>query len=97
MNGRTSVEFPFTVNNPPAQGKVRITARPDVFIEGGRETEPPLGAEIPELLEWHDLATGTVVRGPDLVIAEDGESRWSVLISQPVDAAVAVALTVVGH
>ena len=65
-----------------------------MFIDGGRETEPPLGAEVPELLEWHDLATGTVSRGPDLVVTQDGESRWSVVISQPADAAVTVALSV---
>jgi hypothetical protein len=97
MNGRTAVEFPFTVNKPPTQREVRITARPDVFIDGGRETEPPLGAETPELLEWHDLSSGTVLGGPDLVVTQDGESRWSVLISQPVDAAVTVALSAVGH
>jgi hypothetical protein len=96
-DGRTAVEFLFTVNKPSTLAEVRITARPDVFIEGGRETEPPLGAEIPELLEWHDLGTGTVLRGSDLVVTQDGQSRWSVLISQPVDAAVTVALSVVGR
>ena len=32
---------------------------------------------------------------PDLVVTQDGESRWSVLISQPADAAVTVDLSVV--
>ena len=94
-DGRTAVEFPFAVYKPHGGGEVRVTGRPDVFIDGGRETEPPLGAEVPELLEWHDLATGTVSRGPDLVVTQDGESRWSVVISQPADAAVTVALSVV--
>ena len=95
MYGGTAVEFPFVVNKPQGGGAIGVTARPDVFIDGGRETEPPLGAEVPELLEWHDLATGAVSRGPDLVITQDGESRWSVVISQPADAAVTVALSVV--
>jgi hypothetical protein len=92
--GRTAVEFPFVVYKPSGEGILRITARPDVFIDGGRETEPPLDAEVPELLEWHDLANGTVSRGPDLVVTQDGESRCSVIISQPADAAVTVALSV---
>ena len=96
-DGHTAVEFPFVVNKPRGQGEILITARPDVFIDGGRETEPPLGAEVPELLEWHDLATGTVTAGPGLVVTQDGESRWSVVISQPADAAVTVALSVVGR
>jgi hypothetical protein len=95
--GRTAVEFPFAVNKPRGQGEILITARPDVLIDGGRETEPPLGAEVPELLEWHDLATGTVSLGPDLVVAQDGQTRWSVVISQPPDTAVTVALSVVDH
>lgn len=95
-DGRTAVEFPFSVNKPQGQGEVRITARPDVFIDGGRETEPPLGAEVPKLLEWHDLSTGAVSLAPELVVTEDGESRWSVVISQPADAAVTVTLSVVG-
>lgn len=95
-SGRTAVEFPFTAYKPRGQGEIRVTARPDVFIDGGRETEPPLGAEVPELLEWHDLATGAISRGPDLAVTHDGESRWSVVISQPADAAVTVALSVAG-
>jgi hypothetical protein len=94
--GRAAVEFPFAVYKPRGEGAIRVTVRPDVFIDGGRETEPPLGAEVPELLEWHDLATGSVSRGPDVVITRDGESRWSVVISQPADAAVTVALSVAG-
>lgn len=97
INGRTAVEFPFTVSRAAGQGEVRITARPDVFIDGGRETDPPLGAELPELLEWRQLDTGSVSRESDLVVTQDGESRWSVLISQPTDAAVSVAVSIVGH
>lgn len=97
IRGRTAVEFPFTVSKPAGQGEMRITARPDVFIDGGRETDPPLDAELPELLEWHHLDAGSVSRGPDLVVTQDGESRWSVVISQPRDAAVTVALSVLGH
>jgi hypothetical protein len=74
---------------------VQITARPDVFIDGGRETEPPAGAEVPEVLGWYDRATRSVWPGQDLVVTQDGESRWSVVLSQPSDAAVTVALSVV--
>jgi hypothetical protein len=94
--GRRAVEFPFTVNKPPGRAEVKITAQPEVFIDGGRETEPPAGAEVPELLGWYDRATGTVWPGQDLVVTQDGESRWSAIVSQPSDAAVAIALSVVG-
>jgi hypothetical protein len=93
--GRRAVEFFFTVNKPPGHAEVQITARPDVFIDGGRETEPPAGAEVPEVLGWYDRATRSVWPGQDLVVTEDGESRWSVVLSQPSDAAVTVALSVV--
>jgi hypothetical protein len=96
IDGRPAVEFPFTVTKPSGGGAVTVIARPDVLIEGGRETEPPLGAELPELLEWRDLTTGLLSRGSDLVVAQDGESSWSVVISQPADAAVAVALSIAG-
>jgi hypothetical protein len=96
MDGRPAVEFPFAVTMPSGAGAVRVIARPEVLIEGGRETEPPLDAELPELLEWRDLTTGLRSHGPDLVVTQDGESRWSVVISQPADAAVAVALSTAG-
>ena len=83
------------MNKPPGRAEVQITARPDVFIDGGRETEPPAGAEVPELLRWYDQATGSPWPGRDLVVTQDGESRWSVVVSQPSDAAVTVALSVV--
>jgi hypothetical protein len=93
-HGRAAVEFLFVVYKPRGEAAIRVTARPDVFVDGGRETEPPLGAEVPQLLEWHDLASGTVSSGPHLAVTQDGESRWSVVISQPADAAVTVALSV---
>jgi len=94
--GRRAVEFPFIVNKPPGHAEVKITARPEVFVDGGRETEPPAGAEVPELLGWYDRATGSVRPGQDLVVTQDGESRWSAVVSQPSDAAVTIALSVVG-
>jgi hypothetical protein len=96
-HGRPAVEFPFAVIKPGSEEAVRVTARPEVFIDGGRETDPPAGAEVPELLEWHDLATGAISHGPELVVTQAGETRWSVVISQPADAAVTVALFVVGR
>jgi len=94
-DGRRAVEFFFTVNKPRGCAEVQITARPEVFIDGGRETEPPTGAEVPELLRWYERTTGSVWPGRDLVVTQDGESRWSVVVSQPSDAAVTVALSVV--
>ena len=94
-DGRRAVEFFFTVNKPPGRTDVQIAAQPDVFIDGGRETEPPAGAEVPELLGWYDRATGSVRSGQNLVVTQDGESRWSVVVSQPSDVAVTVALSVV--
>lgn len=95
--GRRAVEFFFTVNKPPGHGEVQITARPEVFIDGGRETEPPAGAAVPEVLGWYDRDTRSVWPGQDLVVTQDGESRWSVVLSQPSDVAVTVALSVVAR
>jgi hypothetical protein len=95
-DGSPAVEFPFAVNKPRGAEAVRVTARPEVFIDGGLETAPPMGAEVPQLVEWHDLATGAVLHGSELVVAQDGDSKWAVVISQPTDTAVTVALSVEG-
>jgi hypothetical protein len=92
--GFAAAEFSFTVQKPTGYGVVEIAARPIVFIDGGRETEAPLAAAIPEILEWRDQVTGIVAYGSCLVITQDGESRWSVVVSQPDDAAVTVTLSV---
>jgi hypothetical protein len=95
--GGTAVEFPLVVQKPPGYGDLRIMARPDVFVDGGRETEPPAGADMPAVLGWRDLSDGTVSGEQNLTVTADGVSRWVVVVSQPADAAVSVALSVVGR
>jgi hypothetical protein len=94
INGQHAVEFPVIVGKPPGCDPVCVSARPEVLIDGGRETEPPARAELPEVLQWRDLTTDAITVGPSLVVAEDGTSRWSVVVSQPPDAAVTVSLAV---
>jgi hypothetical protein len=93
-HGVAAAEFPFTVQKPYGYGVVEIAARPIVFVDGGREIEAPLAGAIPEILEWRDQVTGTVAYGSCLDVTQDGESRWSVVVSQPDDVAVTVTLSV---
>lgn len=93
VDGRIAVEFPFVVHKPSGYPQVLVAARAEVIIDGGRETEAPKEAETPRVLQWHDQVTGAVIQSPHLPVTQDGESRWSVTISQPEDVAVSVTFS----
>lgn len=96
-NGERAAEFPFTVRVPPAAGTVAVQARPDVLLDTGREAEPPAGVAPPRVLGWRDHASNEIHRTETLPLDATGGVRWSVIISQPADAAVSVSLSVAGN
>jgi hypothetical protein len=95
--GAVAAEFPFSLSIARGVREVTISCIPTVFIDGGRETEPPLGAEIPRVLAWRDLSTGDITRGPELVIIDPTSNKWSVMVSQLPDAAVGVDVSVASY
>jgi hypothetical protein len=90
-----AAEFPFTLGRTRDLERVTISGGPSVFIDGGKETEPPLGAAMPRVLAWRELDTGRVIPGPVLVLTQPISAKWSVVISQLPDAAVGVDIEVV--
>jgi hypothetical protein len=98
MYGATvAAEFPFTLGGTRNLENVIISGRPSVFIDGGKETEPPLGAAMPRVLAWREVDTDRMVHGPVLVLRQPICVKWTVLISQLPDAAVGVDVEVVSY
>lgn len=90
-------EFPFTLGSTRDWDTVVISGNPSVFIDGGKETEPPLGGALPRVLAWRDLSTGNIVPGPQLVLSQPITTKWSVLVSRLPDAAVGIDVVVVEY
>jgi hypothetical protein len=97
FDGAVAAEFPFTLNVMRGINKVTLSGSPSVFIDGGRETEPPLGAAMPHVLAWRDLTTENILPGQELTLTEPTSARWSVIVSQLSDAAVGVDVSVVSY
>jgi hypothetical protein len=96
-SGRVAAEFPFSLSGTRSLESVTIAGSPSVFIDGGKETEPPLGAAIPQVLAWRELDTSRIIPGPVLMLSQPISAKWSVLVSQLPDAAVGVDLEVVSY
>ncbi|WP_327275034.1 hypothetical protein OG609_26090 [Streptomyces sp. NBC_01224] len=64
----------------PAPGPQRVQVDLAVTLpgSGGRETDPPIGASMPELVGWED--SDGQVHGSDAFEIEGGESLWRVLV-----------------
>ena len=95
--GAVAAEFPFSLSITRGVREVTISGIATVFVDGGRETEPPLGADMPRVLAWRDLSTGDITQGPELVIIEPTSNKWSVMVSQLPDAAIGVDVSVVSY
>jgi hypothetical protein len=95
--GAVAAEFPFSLSIARGVREITIAGIPTVFIDGGRESEPPLGADMPRVLAWRDHSTGDITQGPELVIIEPTSNKWSVMVSQLPDAAVGVDVSVVSY
>jgi hypothetical protein len=95
--GVVAAEFQFTLSTMRGLREVTLSGKPLVFIDGGRETEPPVGAEMPRVLAWRDHTSGVITEGPKLVIVELTSTKWSVMVSQLPDAAVGVDVSAVDY
>jgi len=74
----------------PADLAVRIvSADVEVVVEGGgRESEPPLGAALPQIMQWRSVTGDAVVEGRSIRIPAGEESDWYVYATYVPDAVV---------
>lgn len=74
----------------PAAGVVRVlSADVEVVVEGGgRESEPPLGAAVPQIMQWQSAAGDVVMRGKNVQVPAGEESDWYVYATHVPDAVV---------
>lgn len=76
------------VKVPAAETARVLAADVEVVVEGGgRESEPPLGAPVPQIMQWQSAA-GTVARGRTVTIPAGQESDWYVYATHVPDAVV---------
>lgn len=77
-----------TVKVPAANVARVLSADVEVVVEGGgRESEPPLGAAVPQIMQWQSAA-GDVERGRTVPIPAGEESDWYVYATHVPDAVV---------
>ncbi|MER7457512.1 hypothetical protein [Micromonospora sp. NPDC126480] len=74
----------------PADSRARIVAADvEVVVEGGgRESEPPLGAAVPQVMQWQSVAGNVVVQGRSIRVPAGEESDWYVYATHVPDAVV---------
>jgi hypothetical protein len=73
---------------------VKVSALPMVVLEEGSvETEPPAGSQRPRVLAWSNSAGRVIGRNDQIEIPADDTGPWSVAVSIPPDAAVAVEIS----
>ncbi|MEU3657016.1 hypothetical protein AB0E67_30270 [Streptomyces sp. NPDC032161] len=78
----------------PVPGPQRVRADLAVTLPGtgGRETDPPIGASLPELVGWEDSAGQ--VHDSDVFEIEGGESLWRALVLPAPDTVTEIGITV---
>lgn len=78
----------------PAPGPQRVQVDLAVTLPGtgGRETDPPIGASMPELVGWED--SDGQVHGSDTFEIEGGESLWRVLVLPAPDTVTEIGIKV---
>ncbi|MEU8003156.1 hypothetical protein AB0B66_18515 [Catellatospora sp. NPDC049111] len=85
--GRSFLVAPVKV--PGADVARVLRAGVDVVVEGGgRETEAPLGAAVPQIIEWRSVQAGVVVQGDSVLVPAGDESDWLVYATHVADAVV---------
>lgn len=76
------------VKVPAAVASRVLSADVEVVLEGGgRESEPPLGAAVPRIMQWQST-TGVVARGRTVTVPAGEESDWYVYATHVPDAVV---------
>ncbi|GIF96589.1 hypothetical protein [Catellatospora citrea] len=78
-----------TVKVPGADVARILSADVDVVVEGGgRESEAPLGAAVPEIMQWRSAGGDVVENGRSVRISAGDESDWYVYATHVPDAVV---------
>ncbi|GAA4570273.1 hypothetical protein [Planotetraspora kaengkrachanensis] len=74
----------------PAADVARVlSADVEVVLEGGgRESEPPLGASVPRIMQWQSFSGDVVVQDKTIRISPGEESDWYVFATHVPDAVV---------
>ncbi|TYB58919.1 hypothetical protein FXF51_35940 [Nonomuraea sp. PA05] len=76
------------VEVPAADASRVLSADVEVVVEGGgRESEPPLGAAVPQITQWQS-ASGAVAHGRTVTVPAGQESDWYVFATHVPDAVV---------
>ena len=93
FEGRRALRVDFSVEFVPGSTRTIVEAAPSVILDGHAiEMDPPVGVAVPEVICW---------MGPDgrrqagrraIVSAASGAGPWSVFITVPADAVVAVEI-----
>ncbi|GAA0403519.1 hypothetical protein GCM10009541_53360 [Micromonospora gifhornensis] len=83
----------------PADSRVRVvSADVEVVVEGGgRESEPPLGAVVPQVMQWQSANGDVVVQGRSIQVPPGEDSDWYVYATYLPDAVVRFRVSQVVH
>jgi hypothetical protein len=94
VDGEAGAEVQFSVETHGLQTKVIGTAH--AAIDGtAPEREPPLGAQVPEVIGWKRPSDAAIsVPGCSLTVAADDTEPWVMVVRNPAGAAVAVDVRV---
>ncbi len=90
VDGIASMVARFETSNP-TNAPLRVYALPKVVIADGFENDPPEGAQQPTILKWIDPNGETAASGT-ASCEVDARGIWTVVVSIPPDAMIAVAL-----
>ncbi|MFL6122976.1 hypothetical protein [Actinophytocola sp.] len=83
-----------TLEVDPVPHRIAVRVRPLVALDQGSESDPPAGADAPEVIELRS-EDGSVARPGDLLTVEPDEPRrWLAVIRPVVDAATRVRLEI---
>jgi hypothetical protein len=95
FEGRRALRVDFTVEHVPGSGRSIVIAAPSVVLEGHAvETDPPSGVGVPEIICWLG-PDGRRLTGDRVIVSGPNPGLWSLYVSVPADAAVAVDLDAV--
>ncbi|MFG1955648.1 hypothetical protein [Micromonospora sp. NPDC048830] len=92
VDGATAVQFSATVVVPEGNRGAIVRAEPYVLVDGGKESEPPAGADVPHIISWRETTTEETQHGHQVALSQPGTSHWIVTVSQPPDTAVSLRL-----
>jgi len=90
-DGRRLLRVPFTIEGGPQTSSV--TARAAVILEGGAtESETPEGSSTPEVVGWEVKGSSNRKRGTLLKVPADETIEGTLVVVQPADCTVRVAI-----